>query len=85
MHDGGANMSKNIPNRGTECWVFCNYIVFADNRFAARRIYEAIADHRDGRVMFGSITLDDGTNGYWIMMQGRGVADLSGAATNSLH
>jgi hypothetical protein len=79
LRNEGANMSENAPDRKPEHWVFGDYLVFANNHHAARRIYESMAEHRDGRVLFGSITLDDGTNGYWTMVRGRETAHTTGA------
>lgn len=64
-------MLKTATRSAPERWVFGRYIVFAVNRYDARRIYEtALLSALEG-VRFGHIGLDDGGGGDWVLLPER--------------
>lgn len=59
--------SRSAPER----WIFGRYIVFATNRFAARRVYERALGRIDQGTRFGRIGLPEGDEGNWVLLPER--------------
>lgn len=64
-------MLKDGSRSAPERWVFGRYIVFAANRFAARRVYESALARLDQNARFGHIGLDDCEGGNWVLLPER--------------